>query len=261
MKKHLESFIKPLIDEFPQLGDILNSYGVGCTDCQVGTCKLIDIIKIHNLKEEDTQKMIRQMGEVIYKGGAFEIPEIEHEVVENKSSFSPPIRKLVDEHVYIMKVISAMPAILDRLAADVDGTLPYIKKGIAFIKFYADGYHHAKEEDLLFEFFDNALDIIQVMFKDHDTGRNFVKNTVQGIEDRDVGAITENLTGYCTLLKGHIKKEDEVLYPWMDRTLTTPQVGELFSQCQQVETDFGDMPKEYEEFALAVEKEFSGVAA
>jgi len=29
---------------------------------------------------------------------------------------------------------------------------------------------------------------------------------------------------------GHIRKEDEILYPWMDRNLSTAQVGALFSK-------------------------------
>ena len=42
--------------------------------------------------------------------------------------------------------------------------------------------------------------------------------------------MSEHLRAYGALLTEHIRKEDEVLYPWMDRELSTAQVGELFSR-------------------------------
>jgi len=34
---------------------------------------------------------------------------------------------------------------------------------------YADRFHHAKEEDILFKFFDENLDMVKVMCEDHKT--------------------------------------------------------------------------------------------
>ena len=39
----------------------------------------------------------------------------------------------------------------------------------------------------------------------------------------------------------HIKKENEVLYPWIERGLSTTQVGELFAKFNEAE---GKMDKE-----------------
>jgi hemerythrin-like domain-containing protein len=46
------------------------------------------------------------------------------------------------------------------------------------------------------------------------------------------------LTFYALLLTEHIRKEDEILYPWMNRELTDSQVGQLFSKFNAVNEQF-----------------------
>ena len=164
---------------------------------------------------------------------------------------------LMIEHRLIGRMISLIKDATVQIESTHRVDPVFVDIAVDFIRMYADRTHHGKEEDILFEFFDKDLDIIKVMFEDHTIGRNYVKNTVQGIKDRDLSVITENLSGYAGLLKQHIKKEDEVLYPWIDRSLTTHQVGELYSRCLKVEEEFGETPKEYEDLAILVAKEFS----
>jgi hemerythrin-like domain-containing protein len=51
--------------------------------------------------------------------------------------------------------------------------------------------------------------------------------------------IIEQLTAYGALLTEHIRKEDDILYPWMNRELTDTQVGQLFSKFNAVDVKFG----------------------
>jgi hemerythrin-like domain-containing protein len=62
---------------------------------------------------------------------------------------------------------------------------------------------------------------------------------VKGMQENDAPAVAEHLKAYGELLAGHIKKEDEILYPWMDRQLTTTQIGELFSRFAAVNDTAG----------------------
>ena len=51
----------------------------------------------------------------------------------------------------------------------------------------------------------------------------------------------------------HIKKEDEILYPWMDRELSDSQIGRLFSRFQEVDSSFGDTAAKYAELITRLE--------
>ncbi|MEK7804206.1 MAG: hemerythrin domain-containing protein, partial [Planctomycetota bacterium] len=98
-------------------------------------------------------------------------------------------------------------------------------------------------------------EIIQIMYKDHITGRNHVKQVVEGAETGNKAQIKEHLFGYRDLLTQHIKKEDEILYPWIDRQLSTAQVGEMFRRCNEADASVGDaLPKKYEVFIQELER-------
>ena len=61
---------------------------------------------------------------------------------------------------------------------------------------------------------------------------------------------------YRELLTEHIRKEDEILYPWMDNQLSTHQVGELFSKFDAVDRQIEVSPDKYEDFIDQLEKKF-----
>ncbi|MFZ2225185.1 MAG: hypothetical protein WAV26_10940, partial [Candidatus Deferrimicrobium sp.] len=69
----------------------------------------------------------------------------------------------------------------------------------------------------------------------------------------DGEGISENLHGYAGVLLEHIKKEDEILYPWMDRNLSMRQVGELFARFRAVDERFAEDRKKYESYVVRLE--------
>src|SRR3990167_617921 len=77
------------------------------------------------------------------------------------------------------------------------------------------------------------------MLQDHETGRAHVRAIVEAVNGRNKNSVIEHLNGYKDLLTEHIKKEDEILYPWMDRGLSIQQVGELFSKFNEAEEKIG----------------------
>lgn len=105
-----------------------------------------------------------------------------------------------------------------------------VRNCVYFIRNYADRYHHAKEEEILFKYFDEDLDILKVMYDDHGNARAHVRAVLDGLEHEDGEAVSRQLDAYRGLLTEHIKKEDEILYPWMDRNLSDRQIGEMFAR-------------------------------
>ena len=58
------------------------------------------------------------------------------------------------------------------------------------------------------------------------------------------------------LLTEHIRKEDEILYPWMDSQLTTRQVGELFSKFDEIDRQIDIEPDKHERFVDQLRNNF-----
>lgn len=242
METYLNTPIKEVISKFPKVGEILEEYEIGCVPCTVGSCLLKDIIEIHNLAEEDEQEVMARVAKVIYPDRNIKIPKIERKAKTRSKEirYSPPMKKLVDEHVLIQRWIALIPQVLEHLDVESPEDLKIISEGADFIRSYADKFHHAKEEDILFKYFDENLDVLKTMLEDHTKGRGHVKALIEAVEKKDKKGIVEHLNAYRELLTEHIKKEDEILYPWMDRNLSVKEVGELFSKFNDVDEISGN---------------------
>lgn len=253
MREQLDTFIKPLIKQHQGLGPVLEAAGIGCTSCSLGTCRVRDILEIHDLGPEATRDLLTAMGRVIFGETPFEVPELPKRTPAARSAFCPPIRRMVEEHTFILRVIACIPRLIEALGRDFEGTRPLAGRTLDFIRTYADRYHHAKEEDQLFGFVEGDADILKVMLQDHVDGRDHVKAIATALEIQDLETAAARLRAYGELLTGHIQREDTILYPWINRRLTDRQVGELFAACLRVEAAFGEAPARMEAFVSELE--------
>ena len=262
METLLNKGIKEIIDQYPAVEKVLDNYGIGCGPCSVGICQLKDIVDIHNLPKAQEQELMQKIAGIVYPGQDVKIPSAGKKTpaAGGDINFSPPMQRLVDEHVLIKRWIALIPRVVDNLDVESDAGRQLILDGIDLIRSYADRYHHAKEEDILFEYFDQDSEILQVMYEDHTTGRGHVKAMLEALDRQDRQALAEHLLAYRELLTGHIQKEDEILFPWMDRNLSTSQVGEIFSKFNEVDEKMGFSPDKYLKFIENLEKQFNAQA-
>ena len=257
LEDYLNRGIKEIITERPGIEAILDDYDIGCGPCMVGTCLLKDIVEIHALSPSDEQEMMGRISHAINPDSEIDALPTQRKATARKAvTYSPPMQKLVDEHKLIKRLIAQIPNLVESIDLETEEGRQLILDGVDFIRTYADSYHHAKEEDLLFKLFDEDAEILQAMHDDHRNARNRVKNIVEGVESRNRDSVIENLVAYRELLTDHIRKEDDILYPWMDRGITTTQVGTLFSSFNGVDESFGDAPAKYESFVRELEESF-----
>ncbi len=256
IEEYLNTPIKELISRFPAAGKVLEEYDIGCVPCNVGSCLFKDIMEIHNLPEEEEQELMAKIAKAIYPDRVLHIPKIERRAKARSKEirYSPPIKKLVDEHVLIKRCIALIPQVLEYLDVESAENREVLYGIVDFIRSYADKFHHAKEEDILFKYFDENLDILKTMLEDHRQGRGHVRDLLDSLTRKDEEGIVKHISSYRDLLTEHIKKEDEILYPWMDGNLSVKQVGELFSKFNEVdETSGNDVTERYGTFISQLE--------
>jgi hemerythrin-like domain-containing protein len=257
LEDYLNKGIKEIITERPGIEAILDDYDIGCGPCMVGTCLLKDIVEIHALSPRDEREMMGRIANAIHPDSEIDVPTIQRKTTARKAvTYSPPMQKLVDEHKLIKRLVAQIPHIIESIDLETEEGRQRVLDGVDFIRNYADSNHHAKEEDLLFKYFDEDAEIIKAMHEDHRNARSRVKNIVEGVESGDRESVIENLGAYRELLTDHIRKEDDILYPWMDRNITTTQVGKLFSSFSEVDERFGEAPARYEKFVRGLEEGF-----
>jgi len=146
-------------------------------------------------------------------------------------------QNLENDHVYILKLIDVM----EKVSLEAEPEASLFETIVHIIRNFADGLHHAKEEKLLFPLmaqkgFSNEQGPIAVMLSDHDEGRAYVKGMSDHIESYRQGnklalqQIISNMKGYCTLLRDHIAKENNVLFRMADNAISSDEQKMLLSQ-------------------------------
>ena len=118
----------------------------------------------------------------------------------------------------------------------------FFEKAIEFIQNYADKFHHAKEEDILFEELNKvSADLhcnpIEQMLYEHELGRKYIKNLKKAVAEKDTKSIIENTRNYTQLLQEHIFKEDNILYPMADSVLTEETQETILKRFKQTEQE------------------------
>ena len=132
-----------------------------------------------------------------------------------------PTKILADEHQHILKIVNALSKECEVLESGGDINKKFFEKAIDFIRNYADKFHHAKEEKILFrELCAGASSMscnpTEQMLYEHDQGRDFVKNMKIALKENNKEKLIENARAYANLLREHIDKEDNILYPMAD---------------------------------------------
>lgn len=252
--------IKEVITEFPRLVDILNEYDIGCGNCMVGTCLFKDIVSIHQLPPEMEKEMMEKLAAAISPTEKGEVPP-PAAVSPRKTrerSYSPPIKKLVDEHLLIKRWLALIPEVIKSMDVLSQKGREVIAGGIDFISSYADTFHHAKEEAILFTYFDAKSEIIQAMHSDHETGRRHVKAMREALDKQEKATLIKHLQSYGELLADHIKKEDEILFPWMDGNLSESDKNAITHSFDKAEREMGaELPVRCAAFIAALEKKLT----
>ncbi len=164
----------------------------------------------------------------------------------------PPTQVLKDEHALILEALDAIERKVTALEAGAAPDRAYFEKAVQFLRTFADQCHHGKEENLLFKTmvdrgFPRQGGPIAVMLHEHETGRSFIRGLAEGAAGvgTDPGAakrIIENGRGYISLLRAHIDKENNVLFPMADNALSPEDqqhLGHEFERFEAEETGAG----------------------
>ena len=175
---------------------------------------------------------------------------------------------LMEEHEIILRVLSALQEAADRLAREEQMRPAFFLNSALFIKNFADGCHHKKEEGILFVAMNPSGKPTQggpigIMLAEHEKGRQFtqeMRSAAQMWEKGDnfaQGAVVHNALGYVALLRQHIHKEDNILFPMADQVIPPAQQEKVAADFKRIgleETEAG-IHEKYLALAEVLEKE------
>jgi hemerythrin-like domain-containing protein len=151
-------------------------------------------------------------------------------------------KNLEEDHIHILLLLDVMKQIAGSENPDVS----HLESIVDVIRNFADGLHHAKEENLFFPFlaergFSSTQGPIAVMLHEHALGRTYLKGIADNISKYREGNksalidIYQNMRSYAGLLQDHIGKENNILFRMADRALSESDHLDLLQKFEEAE--------------------------
>lgn len=157
-------------------------------------------------------------------------------------------RGLREEHQLILKVLGAFERLMAGLRVQPGDPAPSdvvaVDDCIAFFRLFTDTCHRKQEEDILFEeLVDRGMPRevgpIALMLAEHVQATALVQAMTAALERANGGdadawpVLDQSARDYVALLRGHIMKEDGVLFEMADRLIAGPACHEI---CERYHT-------------------------
>ena len=141
---------------------------------------------------------------------------------------------LMTEHQLILGYINTLK---EYASEGTDGEL-ILKNGPLFVDFiqnFADRFHHAKEEDILFKHMEEEgilthCNPLPQMLHEHDQGRQTVKAMLAALKHENPAEFCQAALSYGQLLEEHIYKEDNILYQMAEDGFSDEAKAELLKE-------------------------------
>lgn len=178
---------------------------------------------------------------------------------------NPAIAMLTHEHEVIMKVVNALGTMSNELAHGRPADANTLREAVQFMREFADKCHHAKEEDILFpemarHGIPEAGCPLAALRREHAQGRELVTELAEGVEayarqePQAADVLMAVIGNIGHLYSSHIWKEDNMVFPMVDRLFSAEDIDSLAERFEQTEVELGREHETLERFAEGLER-------
>ena len=175
---------------------------------------------------------------------------------------------LINDHKYVSRMLVVIRKVCFNLMENNEIDYEDFDKIISFVRNFADGHHHQKEEIFLFNKMvehlgDTGKNVItHGMLVEHDLGRSYIRNLIEALEKHKNGNneskldIIANSVSYATLLENHIHKEDNIIFNFAKRGLSKQLLELVDKECMEYEQNYTELIKENMDILTYLEEKY-----
>ncbi len=181
--------------------------------------------------------------------------------------YMKPTETLKHEHEVILLVLAGVEREAQKIRKTRKADVEKLNRIVDFFRNFTDRCHHGKEEKHLFvklaeRGMDKESGPIAVMLAEHEMGREKIRAIADALPKakngnaKAVRILCENLEAYVALLRAHIDKENNVLFPMAEQILGDEDQKQLSEAFEKLESE--EMGKGVHEKYHALAHELSG---
>lgn len=155
-------------------------------------------------------------------------------------------QQLREEHEGIKTVLSVLDHLASEMRMGRSASLGHLEQIVDFLRTFADKCHHGKEEEHLFPALNQAGvpsegGPVGVMLHEHNLGREHIQGMRASLDRLHAGEdagedFARHALAYVELLRGHIEKENNVLFNMAEHILPKVEharLAECFDNIEQ----------------------------
>ena len=144
------------------------------------------------------------------------------------------IEELKSDHQKILAQLIELEMVINQPVIDH----AKIEEFLHFTETFAEP-HHQKEEQVLFPALEkkgipNEGGPIGMMLLEHAAKREYLAKIREALQKNDETKLKENTKAIISLLREHIYKEDNILYPCAEDAFTKEELANLALRCEKI---------------------------
>jgi hemerythrin-like domain-containing protein len=162
-----------------------------------------------------------------------------------------PVEELTHEHEHILKVVSALKVLGEQVVRNNAVDVELLRGAGRFLREFADVCHHGKEEAVLFPAMERSGVPesgcpLGALRSEHKKGRKLVSSFHDSVEayaaDRGVARekLVADIAAICRFYPEHIWKEDDMVFPMVDRLFEPEDLEQLRVDFDKAEEELGE---------------------
>lgn len=169
-----------------------------------------------------------------------------------------PIQTMLDEHEVICQAEEIIENLDKTWEADADKYKATVTTLIEFFREYADGYHHRKEEEVLFPAINDHPDfvlqeIIEEFETHHEDFREYTVTIEEALNEGDFEKSYKELNTYLQDLLDHIAAENDELFVLAETLMDEEDLETIYFKFKDIDMELGEERKvELEESIAAL---------
>jgi hemerythrin-like domain-containing protein len=149
---------------------------------------------------------------------------------------------LKEEHDVIERVLTMLESVVAGVRHGEGVPAEFARWSIGFLRQFADGCHHHKEEEALFPLLvsrglPKEGGPVGVMLSEHELGRRLIREMEAALDEKPVNnaRFADAAAQYASLLRQHIWKENNVLFQMAERLLSPADDVQLLEAYKHTE--------------------------
>lgn len=167
-----------------------------------------------------------------------------------------PMDTLRNEHGLIRQFLDNLELSGRKMDQGEKPPREFFEKALRFAREFADGFHHIKEEHLMFvrlaQKAGGSMDgQMESLRHQHETGRDHIASIGAALDGYEAGnpvktdQIRRSLAAYVPMLREHIHTEDHIFFPLAEKALTDEELQQLEVAFAPARDKAGDEPFEF----------------